>query len=70
MCIFPSPPSPPKPPPPPPPPPTRDDPEVNAEAQAKRKRVLSQKGRQSTILTGALGDTSEANTGKKTLLGG
>ena len=59
----------PAPPPPPEPPPTRDDPEVNAAATAERKRRLAMKGRQSTILTGAMGDTDQANVGK-TLLGG
>ena len=73
MCIGPFAPKVPKPPPlppPPEPPPARDDPELNAEATAKRKRLLAQKGRQSTILSGSLGDQSEADTGKKTLLGG
>jgi len=34
-----------------------------------RKRRLSMKGRSSTILTGSMGDETEANVGKKTLLG-
>ena len=62
-------PAPPPPPPPPDPPPTRDDPAVNAEAAAERRRRLAMKGRKSTILTGSLGDTSEANIGKS-ILGG
>jgi hypothetical protein len=73
MCVgpfAPKMPSAPKPPPPPPPPPTRDDPIINAEAEAKRRRILAQKGQASTILTTPEGDLSEANTGKKSLLGG
>lgn len=58
-------------PPPPAPikPPTRDDPSVNEAARAARRRRLAMKGRGSTILTGAMGDETEANIGKKTLLG-
>jgi len=59
----------PPPPEPPEPPPTRDDPAVNAAAAAERRRRLSMKGRSSTILTGSMGDETEANIGK-TLLGG
>tara|TARA_R110000744_G_scaffold147526_5_gene260476 strand:+ start:5348 stop:5575 length:228 start_codon:yes stop_codon:yes gene_type:complete len=55
---------------PPEPPPARDDPEVNAVANDVRKRRLAAKGRQSTILSGGLGDTAEASVGTKTLLGG
>ena len=62
-------PPPPPPPEPPEPPPTRDDPRVNEEATALRKRRLARKGRKSTILTGPMGDTAKANIGKKTLLG-
>jgi len=71
MCIGPSVPRMPAPPPPPTPiaPPTRDDPRVNEEASALRRRRLAMKGRKSTILTGSMGDTTEANIGKKTLLG-
>lgn len=74
MCVGPLAPKAPKMPAPPPPPeipdpPTRDDPAVNAEAAAERRRRLAMKGRKSTILTGSLGDTSEANVGK-TILGG
>jgi len=71
MCVgplAPKMPTPPAPPPPPPAPPTRDDPQINAEATAKRKRILAQKGRSSTILSGPLGDETDANVGK-TLLG-
>jgi len=66
MCL----PSAPKPPPapePPEPPPTRDDPVINMEATAKRKRLLAMKGRRSTILTSSSGDTEDANVGKTTL---
>ena len=59
----------PPPPEPPEPPPTRDDPEVNAAATAARRRRLAMKGRSSTILSGSMGDQSEANVGR-TLLGG
>ena len=72
MCVGPLAPKMPKmpdPPAPPPPPPTRDDPRVNEEARAMRRRRLSMKGRRSTILTGAAGDETEANVAKKTLLG-
>ena len=70
MCIFGGPKPQPIPEPPPPPVvPTRDDPEVNAAAASKRRRQLAMKGRKSTILTGSLGDQSDVNTGKKTLLG-
>ena len=56
-------------PPPPIEPPARDDPALNVEATAKRKRLLAKKGRKSTILTGSLGDPTYAEIGKKTLLG-
>ena len=75
MCVgplapdVPKPPPLPAPPPPPEPPPPRDDPEVNAAATAARGRRLAMKGRSATILSGAMGDTSEANIGR-TLLGG
>ena len=74
MCVGPLAPKVPKMPAPPPPPdpiapPTRDDPRLNEEARAMRKRRLSMKGRRSTILTGAAGDETEANVAKKTLLG-
>ena len=46
---------------PPPPPPTRDDPAVNAEASARRKRLLAQKGRSSTILSAPVAVTPESN---------
>jgi hypothetical protein len=46
-----------------------DDPGANAAAQAQRRRILAAKGRRSTILTGALGDETEANIGLTTILG-
>jgi len=54
-------------PPPPEPPPTRDDPQINADAEAERRRRLAARGIGSTILTGPLGDTSDANLGKSLL---
>jgi len=56
-------------PPPPPEPPKEID--RSAEEAEERKAILARKrqGRQSTILTGALGDTSEAGSFKKKLLG-
>ena len=59
----------PAPPAPPPPPPTRDDPQVNADADAERRRRLAAKGANSTIGTSPLGVEEAANTGQKTLLG-
>ncbi len=54
--------------------PTTSDDEVDAAAEeARRKKVLAEqesRGRASTLLTGSTGDTSAANTAKKTLLGG
>ena len=55
--------------PPPPVQPTRDDPQINEEAAAKRKRILAAKGSAANILTGPLGVSDEVNTGSKTLLG-
>jgi hypothetical protein len=56
--------------PPPPPPP---DPAIAREAEEleKRKGILARqrKGRRATIMTGPLGDTSEAGAYKKKLLG-
>lgn len=49
--------------------PTKDDPQVNADASAKRKRLLARKGSASNILTGPLGDIEEANIGNKSMLG-
>ena len=73
MCVGPLAPKVPRMPAPPPPPepiapPTRDDPRVNEEATALRRRRLAMKGRKSTILTGSMGDETQANIGK-TLLG-
>ena len=49
--------------------PTKDDPQVNADASAKRKRLLARKGSGSNVLTGPLGDIEEANIASKSLLG-
>ncbi len=38
-------------------------------AEAARKKAAQMSGYQTTIATGGLGDTSQANTEKKTLLG-
>lgn len=70
MCM--SSPSTPTPPPPPPPPPeaAKDtDPAIAKARQDERRRAQLAAGRQSTILTGGQGDTSDAKTMKKTLLG-
>ena len=48
-------PDPPKPPAAPPPAPTQDDPQINKEAEDRRKRILMAQGRQSTILSGSMG---------------
>ncbi len=61
------------PPPPPPPPaaPSFDDEERKAEVKTKQDELLrKRKGRASTILTSRTGLTEEANSEKKTLLGG
>lgn len=53
--------------------PTTSTEETDAAAEeARRKELLEQqksRGRASTLLTGATGDTTSANTQKKTLLG-
>lgn len=69
MPILPPPPLPPPMPPPPPEPPKEID--RSAEEMETRKGILARKrqGRQSTILSGSLGDTSEAGAYKKKLLG-
>jgi len=56
-------------PPPPPEPPKEID--RSAEEKEERMAILARKrqGRRSTIMTGALGDTSEASAYKKKLLG-
>jgi len=43
--------------------------EVTAARERERRRVYAAEGRRSTMLTGALGDTSQAPTASKTLLG-
>lgn len=61
------------PPPPPPPEPPKPPPEVDksAEEMEARQATLARKrsGRRSTIMTGPLGDTSDAGSYKKKLLG-
>jgi len=72
MCVGSSRPRMPDPPPPPPPPaptPTVDDAEVVKSRDRERRRIALAQGMRSTILTGALGDTTQAPTGQKTLLG-
>ncbi|EPR42718.1 hypothetical protein dsx2_2635 [Desulfovibrio sp. X2] len=52
--------------------PTETDGQTEAERTARsdaKKAAAQARGRESTILTGALGDTSQATTQKKTLLG-
>ena len=49
--------------------PTRSDAEVKAASEKERKRLLAKQGRRSTVKTGGQGDTSEAPTAKKKLLG-
>ena len=72
MCLSaPKPPPLPPPPPAPKPPPTRDDPEVVGAQRAARRRAISARGRQSTLLTGGQGlEDEEANLGRISLLGG
>ena len=69
MPILPPAPLPPPMPPPPPEPPKEID--KSAEEMEERKAILARKrkGRRSTIMTGALGDTSDAGAYKKRLLG-
>lgn len=59
----------PAPPPPPAPPPTQDDAAVKAAAEEEKRRLLAAKGRADSLLTSGEGDTSAAETAKKTLLG-
>ena len=59
----------PAPPPDPGPPPSADTAAAQAAAEAARIEARRRYGRQSTIATSALGDTSNVQT-KKTLLGG
>ena len=47
---------------------TSDD-NVKYAKSKERQKLAAMAGRQSTILTGGLGDTSTANVQKKTLLG-
>lgn len=45
------------------------DEDVKAAAEEEARRLRKKKGRTSTILTGMMGDDSEATLGRKTLLG-
>jgi len=45
------------------------DKDVQAAAEEEARRLRKKKGRTSTILTGMMGDDSEATLGRKTLLG-
>ncbi len=59
-------------PPPPPDPPAETQGETEASRKARedeRKAQLAAMGRESTIITGALGDTSQASIHRKQLLG-
>ena len=49
--------------------PTMDNSEVQAAAEAERKRAQMMAGRASTMLTGGDGATEDVATAKKTLLG-
>ena len=49
--------------------PSYTDPSVQAAALAQKKAAAEAAGRQSTILTGGSGDTSNVTTAKKALLG-
>lgn len=50
-------------------PPTRDDASVKAAQAAEDARMRKMRGRQASILTSSQGDTEEANTKTKSLLG-
>lgn len=54
----------------PPPPPTPQDPAIEDARRRERLRLKRRRGRKATILTGPLGDPSEAPVERKTLLGG
>lgn len=59
----------PKAPPPAPPPPTMEDPAVQDAAKKEQEAARKARGRAATVLAGVEGDTSEAPTEKKRLLG-
>jgi len=69
MPKIPTPPTPPTPPPPPPPPPTPIDPAVKQARSDETARLKAARGRQGTIVTGALGLGQPANTGTQKLSG-
>lgn len=49
--------------------PAKDNAEVMAAEEEQRRRAAIARGRTSTLVTGFGGDTTTAQTGKKTLLG-
>lgn len=51
-------------------PPSTSDADVKAAAAAEEARLRKARGRQASILTSPSGDTTDADTTKKTLLGG
>lgn len=51
------------------PPPTQADPSVQAAARAQAVATANAAGRESTLLTGGQGDTSQPSIASKTLLG-
>ena len=53
-----------------PPAPKRSDTEIQAAAEAERRRARAARGRASTLLTGGQGDPNSAPVSAKTLLGG
>ena len=59
----------PKAPKPAPPPPKPEDPEIEEARALERQRLKRRRGRLATILTSALGDSSQPNVARKTLLG-
>jgi len=70
MCFFPKAPAVPPVPAPPPDPATEVDPGVKQARASARRKAIGAQGYSSTILTGARGDQSQANTtGNKVLLG-
>lgn len=59
----------PSPPPPPAPPPTMEDPAVQDAAKKEQEAARLARGRAALVLAGVEGDTTEAPTEKKRLLG-
>ena len=48
-------------------PPSKSDPEAAQAGDDRRRRAAKSKGRKSTVLTSASGDTKAANIGRRTL---